>query len=167
MVLIWPFILLTVRSLNDEIVLSDLPIFPIIGVELICVEPIREFELYLTQTLRENTHVKCRELLVGGAENISGRTTTTIRSSTLCFSVIRDNQVDAVVSTLTLSSCNDVHQALREIGRILKPVNTSAGILRSLYLVFVSVGWCVSLHGEYPFTESVPCLSSMSLFANL
>lgn len=167
MALIWPFILLTVRSLNDEIASSGLPFFSIIVVELICVEPIREFEVYLTQTLRENTHVKCRELLVGGAENISGRTTTIIQSSTLCFSVMRDNQVDAVVSTLTLSSCKDVHQALREVRRILKPVNTIAGILRSLYLAFLSLGWCVSLHGKYPLTKSVPCLSSMSLFADL
>jgi len=45
----------------------------IIAVEIICVEPIREFEVYLTQTLRQNPHVKCRELLVGGAENISGK----------------------------------------------------------------------------------------------
>jgi ubiquinone/menaquinone biosynthesis C-methylase UbiE len=37
--------------------------------------------------------------------------------------VIRENQVDAVVSTLTLSSCKDVGQVLREIRRILKPVN--------------------------------------------
>ena len=42
-------------------------------VEVICVEPIREFEIYLTQTLRENIHVKCKELLVGDAENISGK----------------------------------------------------------------------------------------------
>jgi hypothetical protein len=42
-------------------------------VEVICVEPIREFEVYLTQTLRQNPHVKCRELLVGGAENVSGK----------------------------------------------------------------------------------------------
>ncbi|CAF1687670.1 unnamed protein product, partial [Adineta ricciae] len=34
---------------------------------------------------------------------------------------IRDDQVDAVVSTLTLSSCKDVNQALREVRRILKP----------------------------------------------
>ena len=94
-----------------------------IVVELICVEPIREFEVYLTTTLRENTHVRCRELLVGGAENISGRATVLSQSSTLHFTVIRDDQVDAVVSTLTLSSCKDVHQALREIRRILKPVN--------------------------------------------
>lgn len=45
----------------------------LIVVEVICVEPIREFEVYLTQTLRENTHVKCKELLVGDAENISGK----------------------------------------------------------------------------------------------
>jgi hypothetical protein len=44
-----------------------------IAVEIICVEPIREFEVYLTQTLRQNPHVKCRELLVGNAENISGK----------------------------------------------------------------------------------------------
>jgi ubiquinone/menaquinone biosynthesis C-methylase UbiE len=37
--------------------------------------------------------------------------------------VIRDNQVDVVVSTLTLSCCKDAHQVLREIRRILKPVN--------------------------------------------
>jgi hypothetical protein len=47
--------------------------FSILVVEVICVEPIREFEVYLTQTLRQNPHVKCRELLVGDAENISGK----------------------------------------------------------------------------------------------
>lgn len=48
-------------------------VFFFIVVEVICVEPIREFEVYLTQTLRQNPHVKCRELLVGDAENISGK----------------------------------------------------------------------------------------------
>ncbi|UJR15933.1 hypothetical protein I4U23_002853 [Adineta vaga] len=85
---------------------ANMAFYPPNEVEVICVEPMREFEVYLTQTLRQNPHVRCRELLVGGAENIS---------------VIRDNQVDAVVSTLTLSSCKDVDQALREIRRILKP----------------------------------------------
>lgn len=37
--------------------------------------------------------------------------------------MIHDNQVDAVVSTLTLSSCKNVDQVLREIRRILKPVS--------------------------------------------
>jgi SAM-dependent methyltransferase len=103
-------------------------------VELICVEPIRDFEVFLTQTLRQNTHVKCRELLIGDAENISGRCfTNKIQNKNdviVCYLsyvrieiVIRDNQVDAVVSTLTLSSCRDVRQALREIRRILKPVS--------------------------------------------
>ncbi|CAF0860908.1 unnamed protein product [Adineta steineri] len=85
---------------------ANMAYYPPNIIELICVEPIREFEVYLTQTLGRNPHVKCRELLVGGAENLS---------------VIRDNQVDAVVSTLTLSSCKNVHQVLREIRRILKP----------------------------------------------
>lgn len=85
---------------------ANMAYYPHHLVEVICVEPIREFELYLTQTLRQNPHVKCRELLVGGAENIS---------------VIRDDQVDVVVSTLTLSSCKDVDQVLREVRRILKP----------------------------------------------
>ncbi|CAF2754406.1 unnamed protein product [Rotaria sp. Silwood2] len=85
---------------------ANMPYYPPHLVEVICVEPIRDFETYLTQTLRQNPHVKCRELLVGGAENIS---------------VIRDNQVDAVVSTLTLSCCKDIDQALREVRRILKP----------------------------------------------
>jgi len=80
--------------------------------------------VYLTQTLRQNPHVKCRELLVGGAENISGKQKAKqILIFIHFFIVIRDNQVDAVVSTLTLSSCKNVHQALREIRRILKPVN--------------------------------------------
>ena len=50
----------------------------------------------------------------------------------LSLSVIHDNQVDAVVSTLTLSSCKNVDQVLREIRRILKPVseNLSEEILR-------------------------------------
>lgn len=43
-------------------------------------------------------------------------------SSNILFIVIRDNQVDAVVSTLTLSCCKDVDQVLREVRRILKPV---------------------------------------------
>ena len=47
--------------------------FLFLVVEVICVEPVREFEIYLTQTLRENPHVKCKELLVGDAENISGK----------------------------------------------------------------------------------------------
>ncbi|CAF1369983.1 unnamed protein product, partial [Adineta ricciae] len=51
---------------------ANMAFYPPHEVEVICVEPIREFEVYLTQSLRQNPHVKCRELLVGGAENISG-----------------------------------------------------------------------------------------------
>ncbi|CAF0791523.1 unnamed protein product [Rotaria sp. Silwood1] len=85
---------------------ANMQYYPPHLVEVICVEPMREFEKYLTQTLRQNPNVQCRELLVGSAENIS---------------VIRDNQVDAVVSTLTLSCCKNIDQTLREIRRILKP----------------------------------------------
>ncbi|CAF0778607.1 unnamed protein product [Rotaria sordida] len=85
---------------------ANMPYYPPYLVEVICVEPIREFEKDLKETLQQNLHVRCRELLIGNAENIA---------------VIRDNQVDAVVSTLTLSCCKDIDQALREIRRILKP----------------------------------------------
>lgn len=93
-------------------------------IDLTFVEPVRDFEIFLTETLRQNTHVRCRELLIGGAENISGKWSRMINETNPnSLSVIRDNHVDAVVSTLTLSSCRDVHQALREIRRILKPVS--------------------------------------------
>jgi hypothetical protein len=45
----------------------------LVVVEVICVEPVREFVKYLRETLQQNPHVKCRELLVGNAENISGK----------------------------------------------------------------------------------------------
>jgi hypothetical protein len=48
-------------------------VFFVLVVEVICVEPIRDFEVYLMQTILQNPHVKCRELLVGDAENISGK----------------------------------------------------------------------------------------------
>lgn len=47
--------------------------FYLIVVDLTVVEPIRDFEVFLTQTLRQNTHVKCLELLIGGAENMSSK----------------------------------------------------------------------------------------------
>ncbi len=37
------------------------------------MEPIREFQSYLIDTLKQNPHVKCRELLIGGAEHIAGK----------------------------------------------------------------------------------------------
>lgn len=50
----------------------NLNYYYLIVVELICVELIRDFAAPLAEALRENPHVKCRELLVGNAENITG-----------------------------------------------------------------------------------------------
>jgi len=75
-------------------------------VEVTCVDPLKEWEEYLTEQLKKYRQFRCPELLVGGAENIS---------------LIRDNQIDVVVSTLTLSCCNDVNKVLKEVRRVLKP----------------------------------------------
>ncbi|CAF0742644.1 unnamed protein product [Didymodactylos carnosus] len=85
---------------------ANFPFYPRDIIEVVGVDPNREWESYLTDTLKKNRHVTCPELLVGNAENIS---------------VIRESQVDAVVSTLTLSCVKDVDQVCQEVRRILKP----------------------------------------------
>lgn len=79
--------------------------------------------------------------------------------------MIHDNQVDAVVSTLTLSSCKNVDQVLREIRRILKPVSSFPG--NSPIAICFSSGWCFSLHGKYSFGQLFSCFPSISLFTLL
>ncbi|CAF0843819.1 unnamed protein product [Didymodactylos carnosus] len=116
-------------------------------VEVVGVDPNREWESYLTDILKKNRHVKCPELLVGNAENIS---------------VIRESQVDAVVSTLTLSCVKDVDQACREVRRILKPgglflylenvrsENVVIALIQALFTPFYKLFYGMSLIRNIP-----------------
>ncbi|KAJ8260362.1 hypothetical protein GJAV_G00181250 [Gymnothorax javanicus] len=76
------------------------------GSRITCTDQNPHFQRYLQESIDANDQLKFEKFVLSSAENLS---------------VVRDDTVDVVVSTLVLCSVNDIKRVLEEVHRILRP----------------------------------------------